>query len=73
MAAEPNVDFMSVTEVMQNWPSTIRVFLDHRMLCVGCPVSRFHTLADSAREHGVVETKFRQQISLAIHTEKTTM
>jgi hybrid cluster-associated redox disulfide protein len=43
---------LSVAELMYRWPQTIRVFLDWRMHCVGCPIARFHTLADSAREHG---------------------
>ena len=42
-----------VDDVMRRWPETIRVFLDYRMHCVGCPVSRFHTVADACREHCV--------------------
>ena len=30
-----------VGEVMTAWPATIRVFLDFRMGCVGCPISGF--------------------------------
>ncbi|MDQ2078671.1 DUF1858 domain-containing protein [Xanthobacteraceae bacterium Astr-EGSB] len=44
---------MLVDDVMQRWPATIRVFLDLRMRCVGCPVACFHTVDDAAREHGV--------------------
>jgi hybrid cluster-associated redox disulfide protein len=44
---------MLVDDVMQRWPATIRVFLDTRMRCVGCPVACFHTVDDAAREHGV--------------------
>jgi hybrid cluster-associated redox disulfide protein len=44
---------MLVDDVMQHWPSTIRVFLDFRMRCIGCPIACFHTIADAAREHGV--------------------
>ena len=39
-------------EVMRRWPGTIRVFLDHRFQCVGCPMGGFHTVADACREHG---------------------
>ena len=42
-----------VDTVMRERPATIRVFLDHRMLCVGCPIGCFHTLADACREHGI--------------------
>ncbi len=37
-----------VDDVMTAWPATIRVFLDYKMLCVGCPISCFHTVADDA-------------------------
>ena len=50
MPIEPD---MLVDGVMRRWPSTIRVFLDHRMHCVGCPIACFHTIRDAAREHGV--------------------
>jgi hybrid cluster-associated redox disulfide protein len=42
-----------VDEIMRQWPQTIRVFLDFRMSCVGCPIATFHTIEDSCREHGV--------------------
>jgi hybrid cluster-associated redox disulfide protein len=42
-----------VDDVMNEWPATIRVFLDRKMLCVGCPMGRFHTVADACREHGL--------------------
>jgi hybrid cluster-associated redox disulfide protein len=30
----------------------VRVFLNRRLRCIGCPIAPFHTLADAAREHG---------------------
>lgn len=45
---------LSVAEIMFSWPSAIRVFLDHRMHCVGCPIAPFHTLVDAAEEHGLL-------------------
>lgn len=45
---------LSVGEIMFTWPSTIRVFLDRRMHCVGCPIAPFHTLPDAAEEHGLL-------------------
>ena len=47
-----------VDEVMRRWPATIRVFLDHRMGCVGCPIGTFHSVADACREHGIDEAEF---------------
>ena len=42
-----------VEDVMRRHPATIRVFLDHKMSCVGCPIACFHTVEDACREHGV--------------------
>lgn len=42
-----------VDDIMRQWPQTIRVFLDFRMSCVGCPIATFHTVEDSCREHGI--------------------
>jgi hybrid cluster-associated redox disulfide protein len=47
-----------VGDVMQRWPATIRVFLDFRMSCVGCPIAGFHDIADACREHGTDRQSF---------------
>jgi hybrid cluster-associated redox disulfide protein len=39
-------------DVMRRWPSTMRVFLDRRLRCVGCPFGRFHTLEEVTQLHG---------------------
>ena len=41
----------SVDDLMRRWPATIRVFLDYRMHCPGCPIACFHTVDDACREH----------------------
>jgi hybrid cluster-associated redox disulfide protein len=46
-------DFSLVDDVMRRSPGTIRVFLDFRMNCVGCPIASFHSVEDACREHGV--------------------
>jgi hybrid cluster-associated redox disulfide protein len=38
---------------MRRWPASIRVFLDFRMGCVGCPIACFHSVDDACREHGI--------------------
>ncbi|MBN9307268.1 MAG: DUF1858 domain-containing protein [Devosia sp.] len=47
----PPLRTMSLHEIMSRWPGTIRVFVDHGLHCVGCPIARFNRLADAAREH----------------------
>ena len=47
------LDELTVSEIMRRWPATMRLFIDRRLLCVGCPIAPFHTLTDVAREHGI--------------------
>jgi hybrid cluster-associated redox disulfide protein len=59
-------DDMTVSEIMTRWPQTVRVFLDLRLLCVGCPIGGFHTLVDAAEEHGIALELLEEQIRDAI-------
>jgi hybrid cluster-associated redox disulfide protein len=51
-----------VGEVMTARPATIRVFLDFKMGCVGCPISAFHTVDNACREHGVDRDEFLTEL-----------
>lgn len=55
----------SVDSMMRLWPATIRVFLDYRMQCVGCPVGRLHTIEEACREHGVDPAAFLDDLRAA--------
>lgn len=57
---------MMVDEVMTRWPATIRVFLDHRMKCVGCPIASFHSIADASREHEFSPAAFLSALKVAV-------
>lgn len=46
---------MPVDEIMRRWPATIRVFIRHGLLCIGCPIGVFHTVMDVSAAHGVDE------------------
>lgn len=56
----PNLDDpdLPLADVMTHWPDTIPVFLRHRMLCVGCVISPFHTIVDACAEYGLNEQEF---------------
>lgn len=60
-----DIDDLSLAEIMSKWPSTIRVFLDRRMHCVGCPIAPFHTLIDAAEEHTLLLGGLAADIELA--------
>jgi hybrid cluster-associated redox disulfide protein len=51
-----------VDDVMRGSPETIRVFLEFKMRCVGCPVACFHTVDDACREHGIDRALFLQAL-----------
>lgn len=54
-----------VDTVMRRWPATIRVFLDRRFHCVGCPIACFHTVEDACREHHVMLGDFLDRLRQA--------
>ncbi|HZH11118.1 MAG TPA: DUF1858 domain-containing protein [Microvirga sp.] len=55
-----------VDDIMGRWPATIRIFLDHGMRCVGCPIACVHTVDDACREHGVSLFILRAEINEAV-------
>ena len=44
---------MTVEQVMNRWPDSVRVFLDFGMDCVGCPIAAFHSVEEAGREYGI--------------------
>ncbi|TIO04685.1 DUF1858 domain-containing protein [Mesorhizobium sp.] len=67
MARKPAVDpDVTVDEIMRRWPTTIRVMIRHRMLCVGCPIGAFHTVSDACREHEISEEDFVLELEAAM-------
>jgi len=52
-----------VDDVMRRWPVAIRVFLDFKFMCVGCPIACFHTVEDACREHKADLDAFLQALN----------
>jgi hybrid cluster-associated redox disulfide protein len=44
---------MSIGEVMKKYPQTVKVFLQHGLMCVGCAAARFENLEQGAVAHGI--------------------
>jgi hybrid cluster-associated redox disulfide protein len=57
---------MTVDEVMRRWPSTIHIFLDFRMRCIGCPLAAFHSIDEACEEHDVDVDVFLPKILGAV-------
>ncbi|WP_312857884.1 DUF1858 domain-containing protein [Mesorhizobium zhangyense] len=60
---------MSVDEIMRRWPATIRVMIRHRMLCIGCPIGIFHTVADAAAAHAMEEATLVAELLAAMRSD----
>lgn len=56
---------LPLEDLMAEWPQTISVFLRHKMLCVGCMVSPFHTVTDACREYHLNEEAFMCELLAA--------
>lgn len=44
---------MSIAEIVQTYPETVRVFLSHGLMCIGCAAARFENLEQGATAHGI--------------------
>jgi hybrid cluster-associated redox disulfide protein len=42
-----------VADILGSHPQTIRVFLRHHMVCIGCAMANFDTLEDAARNYAL--------------------
>jgi len=43
---------ITIKVLLENYPGALAVFIERRMLCVGCPTEAYHTLEDVSRVHG---------------------
>ncbi|MCD6520199.1 MAG: DUF1858 domain-containing protein [Anaerolineae bacterium] len=44
---------MSIADIVRQYPQTVRVFLSHGLVCIGCAAARFENLEMGAVAHGV--------------------
>ena len=63
----PSIDDpdLELTRLFELWPGVARVFLEHRMLCFGCPIAPFHTVIDAVAEYRLDEESFRARLRAA--------
>lgn len=57
---------LSVDVVMRLWPKTIHVFLASRMLCVGCPIGPFHSVAEVCAVHALNLPRFLRELESVV-------
>jgi len=44
---------MPIGEVVEKYPETIPVFLQHGLACLGCALARFENIEQGAMAHGI--------------------
>ncbi len=54
-----------VDDVLRRRPATFRVFLNHKMHCIGCPIACFHSVGEACRIHHVEPTAFLSALQAA--------
>ncbi|MFT6451431.1 MAG: hybrid cluster-associated redox disulfide protein [Halocynthiibacter sp.] len=64
--APPISTDLTLNDLMVKWPATMPVFMRHKMLCVGCLVSPFHTIDDACLEYDLDMDQFIEELQRAI-------
>lgn len=67
--AQPITAECLVEEIVERHPQTIVVFARHGLQCVGCYISPFHTIADSAREYAMALEPLLLDLNQAVVAE----
>jgi hybrid cluster-associated redox disulfide protein len=65
----PDVQAISVAELMDRWPAVVPVFVAHRMACVGCVLSPFDHLDDACRIYNLQTADLAREILRAIEEQ----
>jgi hybrid cluster-associated redox disulfide protein len=62
---------MTISEILERWPETIPVFIQHRMACVGCSMADFMTLEDALDIYKIKEELFIEELFQAIQNRQS--
>ena len=60
---------ISVKELIDQYPTLIKSFMDLGLLCIGCPAEAFHTVEDIAKEYGYELNTLVHEINRVIQDE----
>lgn len=58
---------MSITEVVENYPDTVEVFINHGMHCFGCMAARFENIEQGALAHGIDVDKLMEDLNTVVN------
>jgi hybrid cluster-associated redox disulfide protein len=54
---------MSITQIVEDYPETVEVFLSNGMHCFGCMAARFENLEQGATVHGIDVDKLVDELN----------
>lgn len=57
---------MGITEVVQEYPETIDIFLSFGMACIGCAAAAYESIEQGANAHGVDSEQLVKSLNEAI-------
>ena len=43
----------TIADLLSRHPTAIRVFIDHRMACIGCAIAAYHTIEEACAEYNL--------------------
>lgn len=61
---------MPFSEVLQKYPAAAKVFFEHGMSCVGCPMAMSETVEQGCLAHGLDPDKIIEEINKTIKKKK---
>ena len=61
---------MTLSEVVEKYPKTIEVFLEHGMGCFGCGMAQFETVEQGAKAHGINLKKLMEALNKSVSKKK---
>lgn len=57
---------MSITGVVEQYPQSVQIFLNHGMHCFGCAAARFENIEQGALAHGLDVARLINDLNGAI-------
>ena len=57
---------MTIMEVVNQFPQTIKVFYSHGLFCIGCSVAYRETLEQGAMAHGLDVSQLMENLNEAV-------
>ena len=60
---------MTIGDAVREHPETVRVFLAHGLMCVGCAAARFENILQGATAHGIDVDALVTDLNAAVEEE----